>query len=427
MLQSLFPEYVKKWFKPIIKKVRETINGTLEKPKHMFKTMLKESYSTDLKWGSLSSNGTVVAADVVSMNSSLPLKKRDSMGKATGDIPKSGMKLALNEKQLSDIDILVAKGNKETEVVAKIFADTKKVIAGVEESIEYMFLTALSTGFVIVPSDENTGIGIRADFGHPDDQKFGVKQKWVDDVDAKVADDIENVLSRANSQKGITLNYMLMNSATFNYIRKSSQIKTLYAANLRISDPTNIAVPTKTIARELIMDEFGLQVIIVDRSITFEQNGKRRIIKPWADGCIAFLASLNAGELQYGSLAEESHQVEGVVYHKANSYTLVSKYHKNDPLEEFTSSQALVIPVIDVDNLYLMDTTEAQEVASGEIEGDADITIWGTLLVKADVITALNAMDIKTPSNIGDAKLIEKINGLSDEEEAELKTALGVS
>ncbi len=426
MTNSLFPEYVQKWFEPLIKKIKETINGSVASPKYLFKSMLKESYSTTLQWGSLSSNGTVVAADVVSMNSSLPLKRRDSIGKAVGDIAKSGMELALNEKQLTDIDILKARGDKETQVVAKLFADTQKCAVGVEELIEMMFLTALSTGLVIVPSEDNDGIGIRADFGHPSDQRFGVQVKWAEGNDAKVADDIENVLSKA-SLKGVTLTQMYMDTATFNYVRKSAQIKSLYSSDLQISDPTNVPVPNKKKAMQLIADEYGLEIILVDRAVVLEKSGKRRVVKPWYPGSVSFLATPDAGELQYGTLAEENHPVSGVVYSKPTSYTLVSKYSTNKPsLAEITSSQALVIPVIDVDNLFLMDTTEAEEVDDAEVEGDADITIWGTQLVKATVISALNEMNIATAVNIGDATLIEKINQLSDENEEVLKDALGL-
>lgn len=425
MLKSLFPEYVKKWFAPLIKQVAETINGSVEKPKYLFKAMLKETYSPDLKWGSLSSNGSVVAADIVSMDTSLPLKKRDSMGKATGDIPKSGMKLVLTEKQLSDIDIMKAKGGKEAEVVRKIFADVKRVIGGVEERIEYMFLTGLSNGVLVVPSEETTGTGIRADFGHPDAQKFGVKVKWTDS-NAKVLDDIENVISKAEA-KGRTLAHMFLDGATFNIIRKSAQVRSLYASDLQISDVSNVPVPSKKKVRELILDEYGLSIQVIDRAVVLEKNGKRNPVKPWAAGSVAFLTSMEAGELQYGTLAEENHPVEGVSYSKANSYTLVSKYHKNDPVREFTTSQALVIPVIDVDNLFLMDTNEAQVVDELETEGDANITIWGQSLVKADVISGMETIKRPVSADITDANLIKAINELSDAKEADLKKILEVS
>lgn len=426
MLQSLFPYYVQKWFTALIVGIVSTINGTKEEPRYLFKQMLKESYSTDLKWGSLSSGGYIVAADIVPMNSSLPLKKRDSMGKATGDIPKAGMKFYLTEKQLSDIDIMVAKGTKESEIVKKIFADSKRCVAGVEETLEYMFLNALSTGYALVPDDSRPGIAIKADFGHPDDQKFGVKVKWESGATILGNDDIQNVLSRA-IDKGTTLRYILLDGPTLNILRNSAQIKTLYASSISISDPTNVATPTNSKLRELILDEFGLEIVVIDRVVYFEKDGVRTASKPWQAGSVAFLGSMDAGELQYGTLAEENHPVADVAYEKAGSYTLVSKYRKNDPLREFTSSQALVIPVIDIDNLWLMDTTEAQEVDSGETEGDSTITIWSTSLTKADVIAAVEALDITVDADITDVNLIKLINTLSDKQEKALKSALEVS
>ena len=58
---------------------------------------------------------------------------------------------------------------------------------------------------------------------------------------------------------------------------------------------------------------------------------------------------------------------------------------------------------------------------------DVKITVWETELVKADVIAAMNAIGVKTNANIGDATLLAKINGLSEEQEKALKTALSVA
>ena len=72
----------------------------------MFKQLLKTDYSVDGRWASLTGQYTRVAADVVAMDSPLPLKKRDSLEKASGELPKMGMELFLNEKQMTDIDTL---------------------------------------------------------------------------------------------------------------------------------------------------------------------------------------------------------------------------------------------------------------------------------------------------------------------------------
>ena len=46
---------------------------------------------------------------------------------------------------------------------------------------------------------------------------------------------------------------------------------------------------------------------------------------------------------------------------KAMAYILVSKFSKNDPLEEFTKAEARVLPVVtQVDRIWQLDTTEVQ-------------------------------------------------------------------
>lgn len=428
MLQTLFPEYVKKWFSGIAKRITETINGSKEAPKYMFTQWLREEFSIDLKWKSLSSQGTIVAADVVSLDSPLPLKKRDKISTAEGDIPKMGMKLQLNETQMQQIDLLRAKGGMESTVVSKLFGDVKKVISGVYERIEFMLLQALSTGVTSIADENNAGVAIRIDFGIPEDNKYGAIEKAWSDTTAKALDDIQNVKDKALA-KGVNLMYMFMDTPTFDYLRKTAQFKELYAGSMGIPVVSDsiLGVPSKENSISFVLAEYGLNIVLIDRIINTEKNGIKTAQKPWAANQVTFTDTLDLGTLQYGTLVEENHPVENVVYEKPNSYILVSKYHKNDPVREFTTSQAHVVPVLgDVDSIFMLDTTELQLVDDAEVEGDANITIWETSLVKANVIAALNAMDITTTATITDAGLIKKINALSDEDEATLKDALGV-
>ena len=79
MNPSLFIEYIDKYFRLVIGKITEKINGKKTEEQLLHKTMLTEEYSADLTWGSTELNTSVVAADVVAMDSSLPLKKREEM------------------------------------------------------------------------------------------------------------------------------------------------------------------------------------------------------------------------------------------------------------------------------------------------------------------------------------------------------------
>ena len=152
MNPSLFIEYIDKYFRLVIGKITEKINGKKTEEQLLHKTMLTEEYSADLTWGSTELNTSVVAADVVAMDSSLPLKKRDKISNASGVIPKIGIKFSKGEKAISDINVMRARGADETTVVGKIFDDAPKAIKGVDVRKEIMFQEALSTGVLSSPT-----------------------------------------------------------------------------------------------------------------------------------------------------------------------------------------------------------------------------------------------------------------------------------
>jgi len=121
--------------------------------------------------------GTSVTADIVSLDSSLPLKKRDSIGKVEGRIPKIGMKKTLNENQMDEIELLKARGQFDR-VRNVLYNDAFKCVEGVEEMKEYLALQAVSTGAIVVADEDKPGIGIRVDFAIDADNQYGVTNTW---------------------------------------------------------------------------------------------------------------------------------------------------------------------------------------------------------------------------------------------------------
>jgi hypothetical protein len=60
------------------------------------------------------------------------------------------------------------------------------------------------------------------------------------------------------------------------------------------------------------------------------------------------------------SIARVKKGFAGVTYQSADEYILASRYSTNDPLREFTSSQAMVVPILNnVDAIYSLDSTQA--------------------------------------------------------------------
>lgn len=360
MAVSFYKEYLEKNMAGLVVALVKKINDTNQAPGYMFKKMLTPQLSISGKWEALSTLSTLIMADVVAMDSPLPLKNRDSISKASGDIPKMGIELSLNERQLKDLDTLVALGGNTQDILGVIFKDTPKVITAIYERLEAIFLQALSTGVALVDDDKNVGTGIRLDFGHPAVNKFGVVALWSNPVTAKPMDDIQRVLDKAVLDGNIITTVKLDKTA-FNNLAKTDQAKQIYAFGAGFVG-ANIPAPSISQLNTVLQDRFGFSFELIDRSVRYEKNGAQVAYKPWSDGAIVFLTQDNVGTLAYTTLAEENRPVAGVTYTKADSYILVSKYSENKPsLAEFTSSQAMVIPVIaNVANIYIMDTKTLQ-------------------------------------------------------------------
>lgn len=363
---SLFPELVDKYM-PYSGESKETLNDEKSVPKSYHKQMLVEEYTADLTWASKSFNNVRVKADIVALDSPLPIKRRPSMGGAVGTIVKSGMKKWLGEKEISDIQIMSARGVDEAEIARKLFSDLIACRDGIDESNEYNFLKALSGGTILIPDEENPGVGVRIEFDFPTSNLFGVVKKWSDST-ADTISDIERVVAKIDEDGNSVVKSYIGKSAYQN-LRSSYGARRLHASSNNIIVPvvegvpdySGVPLPNRIQFNEEFAAEFGFELEVVDRTVRTEVNGKQVNEKPFDPNAMVFVYDDIVGRLIYGTLAEETSPVTGVVYNKAGSFTLLSKYSMNDPLREFSSSQALVLPILDnVEQIYILNTETVQ-------------------------------------------------------------------
>ena len=289
MNESFFIEYLAKWFAPLVNKVTELINGKKEEEALLHKTMLTEEFSADLKWGSREINGSVVAADVVSMESSLPLKKRDSITAASGDIPKIGLKLRKGEKTISDIQVMQATGVSEYQIAQKIFDDIPRCIKGIDVRKEIMFQQGLSSGVTLVEDTENTGVGIRVDFGYKAEHLFRSKIPWGNSGYVP-QDDIDEVFDAAEAD-GNKIALVMMSQKYFNLFKNSTQGKIISAnySNYIYTSTSNLPVPSRANFLAALEDLYGARFIPVNSSFRIEKNGVQSVVRPWVEANIVFL------------------------------------------------------------------------------------------------------------------------------------------
>lgn len=428
MVQSQFVEYIRKIF-PRLQNVVDTVNGKRngeQKRTYLHKTMLRKVYSADQKWSNAAVNTTYVAADMVSMNSPLPIKSRDAIAHANGSLPKIGMKKIMFESDINAVNIMKAQGAEWTNIANKLTSDPIACSVGIDEQNEANFLTGLSDGIVAVEDENNTGTALRINFGYLPENCFGVETQ-----NELTLDDIKRVLAYADNN-GDTIITICIALSTYNKLRQTQGAKEL-VANYRgqtFDSNTNLPVPTASLFDEAFADDNnGVAFLKIDRSIISEKNGKRKPYKPWNQNKLIFLTTEEVGALVWGTLAEKTNPVEGVVYSTVDEYKLISRYRTTEPFTETTSGQALVLPVIEnVDQIYSLDISEAQAVntSSENLDlSDVKITIWGNTYKKPEFVKEFNKITGKNlASTIADDKLIAAVNRLNDFDEAKLKSAV---
>lgn len=359
METSIFQEWLDMYFPGITLRVVETFNGLDIAPNYLYRRFLTQRFSVDGKWNSLSVGNTLVAADVIALDSSIPLKKRPTLSTATGEIPKMGIELAIREQKLTELQTLVAVGQ-INEALSLFFSDTRLVIGGQYERIEAMFQEGLSTGVTLVEDTDTVGTGVRLDFGYLAENKFDSDTAWSNPAATPITD-MTAVIEQA-SINNRTPNLVMMDRVTFNNMIKTQEVRNLYAASNGIYGGSTVPVPTPQQARDVFANVYGLNIEVIDRQVTTQKDGENTSYRPWKTGSVVFSNTEQLGSLVYARLAEELTPVAGVAYQKVDNFILVSKYRLNRPsLMEVTNSQSRVVPVIDnVQSIFLLDTTVTQ-------------------------------------------------------------------
>lgn len=358
MEKSLYFEITKKYFPQLVLQIVEKLNGKrAQQLPYLYRDHLSTTFSPDGRWSSVTAEYTRVAADVVAMDTELPLKSRDKVSTAEGNIPKLGMKLFMSEKQLKDLDSMIAQNLPAPQILQNMFADLPRCIEGVYERIEDIFLSELSTGVAL--ASRSNGTGVRLDIGFLEANKFGYSTAWSDSKNSTPLTDIQKIYDKAlNDQNNIIAVYA--DDVFLNALYKSDEVRNQFAFNQGFSGQ-NVPILNLEQVQSIFQSKWQTNLIRVARSIKTELNGVKGTHNPWAKGHATFVCSDNLGDLVWTNVAEATRPVNGVVYEPADEFILTSRYSTNDPLREFTASQAMVVPILNnVDTIYSFDSTTAQ-------------------------------------------------------------------
>ncbi|MDE6339635.1 MAG: major capsid protein [Muribaculaceae bacterium] len=440
---SIFEQFIAQFMPKLGLYVSEKVNGKSERERtYLHKQRLEPVYSPDQKWEGTSANTRYVAADYVALDAPLPLKKRGRVSSSNGKLPKIGIRRPMNETDINNVNIMQAELNsltdkpeaykrKKTQIIKKLADDPTFCAIGIDEKNELAYLYGISNGIVLIEGDENdeqnTGIGMRVNYGYKDENIFHTAEKDVCD-----GDDFQRISDKVNAD-GNTTAVAMISKYLLDKIRRTRWAREL-AADYKehiYTDNSKLPVPSVKTFTDAFESEFGYNFIVIDRTILCEKNGKDTPVKPFNPHRIIFLPNADKdGSLVYGTLAEMTHPAENVQYNTIDDYKLISRLRVTEPsFAEITKGQAMVLPVIeDVDAIYVLDFSGQAELDDSDAteagEVDEKITIAGKAYKKADVLTALKNLGSDVKANAKDSTVIRKINELSDADNALLMEAI---
>lgn len=353
IVPSEFDALIQGGLSPVVLALQESFNGENSQPTYLFRQRLAKRYSIDGTYKNFGIDNGLIAADVIALDSPLPVKTRPAISTASGEIPKIGTELPMNETELKQLRLLKNAGGDIFQVSRLLFSDVRRVYGGVLEQLESEYLEGLSSG-VIVRDTDNVGIGVRINFGYSAANQTNASVVWGSTGYAPITD-VVSTLDKIDLD-GKSAVSILLDRNSLNQILASDEAKALYGAVLGVAGYTTKL--TMSQLNEVMNDNYGVEFEVINRSVTFEVNGVKKAVKPWKAGQVIFLTQDQVGTLVYSDVEEMSAPVGGVTYATAEDMVLIAQYRTARPsLRQYTSSQAVALPVIDKNVVYKLDTT----------------------------------------------------------------------
>lgn len=340
---------------PVTLAVQQKYNGENVEPQYYHRRFFTPKYSLDGTYNALTIYNRRIVADIVSLDSSIPLKSRASVGSAKGELPKIATERNLNESELRQLQLLVAANSDELTILRSFFQDVDNCYSGVLEQWENLALQALSSGAILVDENTNVGSGIRVDFGYLTPNKFAATIIWGQANYTPITD-----LLKAYDKSvidGTPIRRFLMRRATLQLILSSQEARNIFANSIQLQSVSY--APTADQLNAALLSTYGFELEAIERSVVFEKNGVQQTVNPWAAGQIIGIQNDQVGSLVWTDVVEASNPVGGVNYAKGENGLLIKQYRLVRPsLKQVTASEAVAMPVIaGVNQIYKLDTT----------------------------------------------------------------------
>lgn len=331
---------------------------------YYFPTLFPLVKNLTLNWKTLEAiAGLKVAGDIVSRGATIGRKKRESIGKVGGLIPKIAISREMDEQDLTDYEtaLALAGGNTNLVEIVKFWGEDMQFCwEGVAARLEWMALRQMSTGKIKLTQTDNQNIVTEFDVDYkiPSANKGGVSAKWSDSSADPVADFEAKIKAAKAGKNAVNPKFAFMNRTTFARLvsnEKVIKLSSSFANNaLGISQTPDLATVNAMLLKQPWLNE--LQIVVLDQDITVEIDGARSTANPFLDDVVTLTESKVLGSTFWKEPIDM--KLQGSAAIKAmNGPVLIKKFSTEEPISEVTQGIANAFPAWNgADRSLLIDT-----------------------------------------------------------------------
>jgi len=318
----------------------------------------------------IGSEGNRVMADVVSYNSSAPLKTRKSISKLTGSIPSIRVKRQMTESDINDYNAFKAMATPDMgDLLRIVFNDTNFCMDAVLGRLEWFALQVLALGQISLSKVNNVG-GIVTEevvdfqLAAANKKKMSAANRYWstgNETTCKPITDIRAVVKAAKTG-GANPQYILMNDSKFSFMVTTDEVKNFVVPYTTWGATKIEMVPSLEILNKTLKAMGLPQIIVIDTRVAYEDADHKIVnVDPWLNSAgsskhVVFVDDIKCGNTLRGPIAEETNPPKQAVQAKKGGI-LISSWSQIDPVTQYTKGEINAFPSCpSIDHIYNLDT-----------------------------------------------------------------------
>ncbi|MGJ1360042.1 hypothetical protein ACR79K_25395 [Sphingobacterium siyangense] len=337
-------------FKTPLSVILERVKADLKSPLWFTKYFSFAPKQVSLDFATIFSDETIEEmAAVIHDGSEIPLMGKDALGKLQGEMPTIAIAIEMTAKEYRDL--LSLRGLVQTndqvlynQILDLIYAKAEKVGNSVLRRLNGMALQAVSTGTIILDTDNNpNGVKWTLDLGIPAANKRKVLKKWSDPT-AKILTEIKKT-NKEFRDKGKYLEKILVSDVLFDRILDNDEIKNGIKQMMKLADNVSVDFLTTEETVNSMMRKLRLPVFEIVEAVTpVAKDGVKSLVNSWAVDNAVFIPAGNIGII-HSAYNNEVIMGEPNVYQYGDYFGVqIMQWFNRRPATEYTAAEFIGIP-----------------------------------------------------------------------------------